>query len=70
MLVEERAVVAAIRAGAKTVDAVGEACDAGSGCGSCRAGIELLIQQEARRRRPRMPERFLRQLGLFSDDNS
>ena len=50
MLVEERDVVATIRAGARTVDEVGERCDAGTGCGSCRGGIELLIQEEVRRR--------------------
>lgn len=66
MLVEERDVVATIRAGARTVDDVGERCDAGTGCGSCRGGIELLIQQEVRRRsRGTLPEALLAQLPLF-----
>lgn len=68
MLVSERVVVATIRAGARTVDEVGERCDAGTGCGSCRAGIELLIEQEVRRRtrgRAPVPEALLAQLGLF-----
>lgn len=66
MLVEERDVVATIRAGARTVDEVGERCDAGTGCGSCRGGIELLIQQEVRRRtRGALPEALLAQLPLF-----
>lgn len=66
MLVSERDVLATIRAGARTVDEVGERCDAGTGCGSCRGGIELLIQQEVRRRaRAPVPEALLAQLGLF-----
>ena len=69
MLVEERDVVATIRAGARTVDEVGERCDAGTGCGSCRAGIELLIQEEVRRRaRSPVPDGLLAQLGLFGSD--
>lgn len=66
MLVDERDVVATIRAGARTVDEVGERCDAGTGCGSCRAGIDLLIREEVRRRaRSPIPEGLVAQLGLF-----
>lgn len=66
MLVSERDVLATIRAGARTVDEVGDRCDAGTGCGSCRGGIELLIQQEVRRSaRTRVPDALLAQLGLF-----
>jgi bacterioferritin-associated ferredoxin len=66
MLVSEQEVVATIRTGARSVDEVGERCDAGTGCGSCRGGIELLIQQEVRRRtRAPLPEALLAQLGLF-----
>lgn len=70
LLVSEQEVLATIRAGARTVDEVGERCDAGTGCGSCRGGIELLIQQVVRqevRRQTRapMPEAMVAQLGLF-----
>lgn len=70
MLVEERDIVATIRAGARTVDEVGDRCDAGTGCGSCRGGIELLIQQEVRRRaRAPLPQALLAQLNLFGRDS-
>ena len=70
MLVSEQEVLATIRSGARTVDEVGERCDAGTGCGSCRGGIELLIQQwvrqEVRRQtRAPLPEAMVAQLGLF-----
>jgi bacterioferritin-associated ferredoxin len=69
MVVSEREVVLAIRAGARTVDDVGEHCDAGSGCGSCRGGIEVLLAQEAeRRRRADVPAALLDQLGLFGGE--
>ncbi len=41
------AVKAAVRAGALTVDAVGEACGAGTDCGGCRALIEDMIEDVA-----------------------
>ncbi len=67
MLISERDVLATIRRGARTLQEVGERCDAGTGCGSCCGGIELLIQQEVRRRtRAPLPEALLAQLGLFS----
>lgn len=66
MLVSEQEVLATIRAGARTVDEVGERCDAGTGCGSCRGGIELMIQHEVRRQaRSPLPDALLAQLGLF-----
>lgn len=66
MAVSEREVVKAIRSGARTVDEVGMRCEAGTGCGSCRGGIEVLIATErSRRRRQPVPEAVLRQLGLF-----
>lgn len=37
---------AAIRAGARTEDAVGEACGAGTGCGTCLDRVEDLISTE------------------------
>ena len=68
MVVSEREVLACIRAGARTVDEVAEACEAGSGCGSCRGGIEVILAEE-RARRSRTPgtapEAVLAQLGLF-----
>jgi bacterioferritin-associated ferredoxin len=70
LLVTEHEVLATIRSGARTVDEVGQRCDAGTGCGSCRGGIELLIQQVVRqevRRQTRapLPEAMVAQLGLF-----
>jgi len=70
LLVTEQEVLATIRAGARTVDEVGERCDAGTGCGSCRGGIELLIQQVVRQEvrrstRAPLPEAMVAQLGLF-----
>jgi len=68
LVVEEGEVRKAIRAGARTVDAVGDACEAGTGCGSCRAGIIVLLADEARRRARRGGEAItLAQLGLFVD---
>lgn len=62
----EHEVVTAIRKGARTVDAVGEACEAGTGCGSCRGTIETLLGEEAQRRRAGtdLPDAFM-QLPLF-----
>jgi bacterioferritin-associated ferredoxin len=36
-------VTAHVRDGADTVEAVGRACGAGTGCGSCREGIGAII---------------------------
>ena len=67
MVVDEREVVRAIRQGARTVEAVGEACEAGTGCGSCRGGIEVVLQQESLRRSRRpVPDAVAAQLGLFA----
>ena len=69
MVVGEREVLAAIRSGAGTVDEVGERCEAGTGCGSCRGGIEVMLREEsARQKRGHAPEALLRQLGLFGDE--
>ena len=66
LVVSEQEVIRAIRAGARTVEAVGEQCEAGTGCGSCRGGIEVLLQQEAQRRRAQpIPDALADQLGLF-----
>lgn len=37
---------AAVRAGAETVEAVGEACEAGTDCGSCQFVVQDLIDEE------------------------
>ena len=44
--VRECEVRAAIRAGAHTEDGVGDACGAGTGCGSCHDRIGELINEE------------------------
>ncbi|GIE82335.1 hypothetical protein Aph02nite_82850 [Actinoplanes philippinensis] len=44
--VREREVRAVIRAGARTEEAVGDACGAGTGCGSCLDRICDLIEEE------------------------
>ncbi|MGH8792181.1 MAG: (2Fe-2S)-binding protein [Stackebrandtia sp.] len=42
----EREVRSCIKAGAHTEDAVGDACDAGTGCGTCRERIAAMIEAE------------------------
>jgi bacterioferritin-associated ferredoxin len=44
--VREREVRAAIRAGADTEESVGDACGAGTGCGSCLDRVCDLIDEE------------------------
>jgi bacterioferritin-associated ferredoxin len=65
IIVSEREVKRAIRGGARTVEAVGERCEAGTGCGSCHGVIEHLLNLESRRRatKPDSP-----QVGLFGDE--
>ncbi len=68
LVVDEAEVRKAIRGGARTVDEVGERCEAGTGCGSCRAGIAILLEQERRRpARAGDAASLLAQLGLFRD---
>jgi bacterioferritin-associated ferredoxin len=43
----DRELRAVIRCGARTEDAVGEACGAGAGCGSCLDRIHKLIKEQA-----------------------
>ncbi len=50
MRVAQTDVLRAIRSGARSVDAVGFACAAGTGCGSCHEAIGALIQEELQRR--------------------
>jgi NAD(P)H-nitrite reductase large subunit len=63
----EHEVLTAIRQGARSVDEVGDACEAGTGCGSCRGTIKTLLEEEAGRRRAGtgMPDALL-QLPLFA----
>jgi bacterioferritin-associated ferredoxin len=44
--VREREVRALVRTGARTEEAVGDACGAGTGCGSCLDRICDLIEEE------------------------
>ena len=37
---------AAVRRGARTVESVGDACGAGTGCGGCLERIDELVEQE------------------------
>jgi bacterioferritin-associated ferredoxin len=72
LVVEEGEVRKAIRAGARTIEEVGDRCEAGTGCGSCRAGITVLLADEARRRARRGVEAeafaaLAGQIGLFGE---
>jgi bacterioferritin-associated ferredoxin len=72
LVVEEGEVRKAIRAGARTLEAVGERCEAGTGCGSCRAGIAVVLADEARRRGRRGHQAeamalLAGQIGLFGE---
>ncbi len=56
--VSEKQIQAAIEGGATTVEAVGRACRAGTGCGCCHTTIEEMIEREdcERRRLPVLSE--------------
>lgn len=49
--VTEHEVLVCIRRGARCLDEVGDACLAGTGCGSCQGAIEAMLKEEAQRRR-------------------
>lgn len=67
MSVSEREVARAIAAGARTVDEVGEQCEAGTGCGSCRGGIDVMLKEAVlRRSRGDATSEIWGQLGLFA----
>ena len=68
LTVAESEILVAIRGGADSVEAVGQRCEAGTGCQSCHDPIRALLQQEACRElaRSRAP-RSLRQLSLFDE---
>lgn len=66
MSVSEGEVRRAIHGGARTVAEVGLRCEAGTGCGSCRGGIEVMLAEAAARRaRGEIGGDFAGQLGLF-----
>jgi NAD(P)H-nitrite reductase large subunit len=66
LAVAQSEILAVIRSGAATLEAVGRCCEAGTGCQSCHEPIRLLLQQETRRdlAHSRTPK-CLRQLSLF-----
>jgi bacterioferritin-associated ferredoxin len=43
--VNDRCIAAAIRCGATTVEAIGQVCDAGTCCGTCRPELERMIAE-------------------------
>lgn len=47
----------AIRAGARTVEAVGEACGAGTDCGGCRGVIDDFLEEHSDDERGAAPSR-------------
>jgi len=47
--VSDRVVREAVRCGARSVSAVGEACGAGTGCGGCHEVVEEIVASEAPR---------------------
>lgn len=63
----EHEVVACVRRGARSVEEVGEGCEAGTGCGSCRGAIKTILEEEAQRRSAgdAVPDALL-QLPLFA----
>ncbi|MFO0634942.1 MAG: (2Fe-2S)-binding protein [Nannocystaceae bacterium] len=67
LVVDEAEVRKAIRGGAHGRRGR-RALEAGTGCGSCRAGIAILLEQERRRpARAGDAASLLAQLGLFRD---
>lgn len=48
--VSEREVIACARRGATTLEAIADACDAGTGCGSCCGAITTILEEEEARR--------------------
>jgi bacterioferritin-associated ferredoxin len=58
--VTDRAIRAAIDAGATTMEEVGQACRAGTGCGACRIVIEEMLDEAGVRPKelPGHPERL------------
>ena len=63
----EHEVAACIRKGARSVDEVGDECDAGTGYNNYRGTIKTMIEEEEQRRRAggSLPDALL-QLPLFA----
>lgn len=68
LAVRESEILLAIRSGADSIAAVGQFCEAGTGCTSCHGPIRVLLQEHARLElaRSRAPK-SLRQLSLFDE---
>ena len=67
LMVSEREIGRAIAAGADSVEAIGRACEAGTGCTACHDVLSQMLQRsQAARKRRRQPARP--QLPLFSED--
>jgi bacterioferritin-associated ferredoxin len=49
LCISEREVLRAIRGGALSLRAVGDACSAGTGCTGCHTAIEALLTEEGER---------------------
>jgi bacterioferritin-associated ferredoxin len=66
-VVSEREVILAVRRGARDVEGVAAACDAGTGCGGCRGAVERIVAEELARRARRAPSGRddPAQVGLF-----
>lgn len=45
--VSEREVRRAIRRGARSIERIGDACEAGTGCQTCHPSLEALLREEA-----------------------
>ena len=53
--VTDREIRRCVRAGAVTVGAVSEACEAATGCGGCEPLVGKIVQSELEAQRPRLP---------------
>lgn len=68
MTVTEDEIASAIDGGAHSIEAVGEACEAGTGCHSCHDAIACLLRDHTDEQLKRSRSRgALRQLSLLDD---
>lgn len=66
LVVEEAEVRRVIRQGARTLEDIADRCEAGTGCGSCRAPISVVLDEELKKITARGDaDHVLAQLGLF-----
>ena len=66
MRVDEDEIRCAIIGGAHSVEAIGEACEAGTGCQSCHEALSVMLSEDTRVKLRRSESRgALRQLPLF-----